>query len=116
MLLQFLSNSYLLCHLQPFGEGLVTVTLPQLRRGENSLSLWNIMDINSPMASPVNTFVGHSDVVLEFQWRSQRLDGEPVYFQFHFLSDFWVSVPGVKRGWMIHTLDIWAQLFKAWLS
>jgi len=57
----------------PFGEGLVTVTVPQLRRGENSLSLWNILDINSPMVSPVNTFVGHSDVVLEFQWRSQRL-------------------------------------------
>ena len=32
--------------------------------------------MNSPIASPVNTFVGHSDVVLEFQWRSQRLDGE----------------------------------------
>ncbi|KAK2554683.1 GATOR complex protein WDR59 [Acropora cervicornis] len=46
----------------PFGEGLVTVTLPQLRRGENSLSLWNIPDVNSPVAAPVNTFVGHSDV------------------------------------------------------
>ena len=63
--------------LQPFGEGLVTVTVPQLRRGENSLSLWNILNMNSPITSPVNTFVGHSDVVLEFQWRSQRLDGEP---------------------------------------
>lgn len=52
------------------------MTVPQLRRGENSLSLWNILNMNSPIASPVNTFVGHSDVVLEFQWRSQRLDGE----------------------------------------
>ncbi|CAH3138838.1 unnamed protein product [Porites lobata] len=60
----------------PFGEGLVTVTVPQLRRGENSLSLWNILNMNSPIASPVNTFVGHSDVVLEFQWRSQRLDDD----------------------------------------
>ncbi|KAL9975896.1 hypothetical protein ACROYT_G013114 [Oculina patagonica] len=58
----------------PFGEGLVTVTVPQLRRGENSLSLWNILDISSPMPAPVNTFVGHSDVILEFQWRSQVLD------------------------------------------
>ena len=54
----------------------MTVTLPQLHRGENSLSLWNIPDVNSPMASPVNTFVGHSDVVLEFHWRSQTGDGE----------------------------------------
>lgn len=63
---------------QPFGEGLVTVTVPQLRRGEHSLSLWNIPNINSPMPNPVNTFVGHSDMVLEFQWRSQVQDGKPV--------------------------------------
>ena len=63
---------------QPFGEGLVTMTVPQLRRGENSLSLWNILDINSPKPSAVNTFVGHSDVVLEFQWRSQVFDGKLV--------------------------------------
>ena len=63
---------------QPFGEGLVTVTVP--RRGEHSLLLWNIPPINSPMPTPtpVNTFVGHSDVVLEFQWRSQVLDGKHV--------------------------------------
>lgn len=70
------TNTNLSFLLQPFGEGLVTVTVPQLHRRENSLSLWNILDINSPVVSPVNTFVGHSDVVLEFQWRSQRLDGE----------------------------------------
>ena len=69
---------------KPFGEGLVTVTVPQLRRGENSLSLWNIFDMNSPIASPVNTFVGHSDVVLEFQWRSQRIAGECDLYGFHF--------------------------------
>nr|CAD7194662.1 unnamed protein product [Timema douglasi] len=49
----------------PFGEGLVTVVVPQLRRGENSLLLWNI----SNQTSPVHTFVGHTDVVLEFEWR-----------------------------------------------
>ena len=32
------------------------------------------------MPAPVNTFVGHSDVVLEFQWRSQALDGKRVYY------------------------------------
>ncbi|XP_045623217.1 GATOR2 complex protein WDR59 isoform X2 [Procambarus clarkii] len=49
----------------PFGEGVVTVVVPQLRRGENSLLLWSVTE----MSSPVHTFVGHSDVVLEFEWR-----------------------------------------------
>lgn len=52
----------------PFGNGLVTVVVPQLRRGENSLFLWN----TTSRATPVHTFVGHRDVVLEFEWRKQR--------------------------------------------
>lgn len=44
--------------------------VPQLRR-ENSLLLWNVFDLNTP----VHTFVGHDDVVLEFQWRKQK-EGE----------------------------------------
>ncbi|XP_067386241.1 GATOR2 complex protein WDR59 isoform X2 [Emydura macquarii macquarii] len=51
----------------PFSNGLVTVMVPQLRR-ENSLLLWNVSDLNTP----VHTFVGHDDVVLEFQWRRQK--------------------------------------------
>ncbi|KAJ9579708.1 hypothetical protein L9F63_004634, partial [Diploptera punctata] len=54
----------------PFGEGLITVVVPQLRRGENSLHLWNIAN----QTSPVHTFVGHTDVVLEFQWRKHKED------------------------------------------
>ena len=72
----FSVNSSFSISFQPFGEGLVTLTLPQMRRTtENSLSLWNI---SSPVSSQVNTFVGHSDVVLEFQWRSQMMEGEIV--------------------------------------
>lgn len=56
--------------LKPFSNGLVTVMVPQLRR-ENSLLLWNVFDLNTP----VHTFVGHDDVVLEFQWRKQK-EGE----------------------------------------
>ena len=52
-------------NLQPFGKGLVTVVVPQLRRGENSLFLWHLDDTRQA----VHTFVGHTDVVLEFQWR-----------------------------------------------
>ncbi|KAM8946014.1 GATOR2 complex protein WDR59 [Pelodytes ibericus] len=51
----------------PFSHGLVTVMVPQLRR-ENSLLLWNALDLHSP----VHIFVGHDDVVLEFQWRKQK--------------------------------------------
>ncbi|XP_008215215.1 GATOR complex protein WDR59 isoform X1 [Nasonia vitripennis] len=52
----------------PFGEGLVTIVVPQLRRGENSLLLWN----TSNLSAPIYTFDGHTDVVLEFQWRQPR--------------------------------------------
>uniref|UniRef100_A0A8C1WIP5 WD repeat domain 59 n=1 Tax=Cyprinus carpio TaxID=7962 RepID=A0A8C1WIP5_CYPCA len=52
---------------QPFSNGLVTVMVPQLRR-ENSLLLWSTLELNSP----VHAFVGHDDVVLEFQWRPQK--------------------------------------------
>ncbi|CAB0044631.1 unnamed protein product [Trichogramma brassicae] len=52
----------------PFGEGLVTIVVPQLRRGENSLLLWN----TSNLSTPIYTFVGHTDVVLEFQWRHPK--------------------------------------------
>lgn len=48
---------------------MVTVVVPQLRRGgENSLLLWNIAN----RATPMHTFVGHRDVVVEFQWRPAR--------------------------------------------
>ncbi|KAK9693895.1 WD domain, G-beta repeat [Popillia japonica] len=52
----------------PFGNGLVTVVVPQLRRGENSLLLWN----TDNRGTPVHTFIGHRDVVLEFEWRQPK--------------------------------------------
>ncbi|XP_066251139.1 GATOR2 complex protein WDR59 isoform X1 [Euwallacea similis] len=55
----------------PFGNGMVTVVVPQLRRGgDNCLHLWNIAN----RATPMHTFVGHRDVVLEFQWRPSKHD------------------------------------------
>lgn len=59
---------------QPFSNGLVTVMVPQLRR-ENSLLLWSTLDLNSP----VHAFVGHDDVVLEFQWRPQKEGDHTLY-------------------------------------
>ncbi|XP_065163730.1 GATOR2 complex protein WDR59 [Atheta coriaria] len=58
----------------PFGTGLVTVVVPQLRRGENSLLMWNTTN----RTAPVHTFMGHRDVVLEFEWRKKR-DGDSDY-------------------------------------
>lgn len=52
----------------PFGNGLVTAVVPQLRRGENSLLLWDTTNRTTPMHS----FVGHRDVVLDFEWRKQK--------------------------------------------
>ena len=60
------------------------MVVPQLRRGENSLFLWHLGDIKQP----VHTFVGHTDVVLEFQWR-RLLDGGTVSFS-------WYLLPRVK--------------------
>ncbi|XP_059167957.1 GATOR complex protein WDR59-like isoform X9 [Physella acuta] len=52
----------------PFGEGIVSVVVPQLRRGDNNLYLWHIRN----QSAPVHTFVGHKDVILEFQWKKQQ--------------------------------------------
>lgn len=46
------------------------VVVPPMRRGENSLLLWNL----SNPSAPVHTFVGHTDTVLEFDWR-KHTDG-----------------------------------------
>ncbi|XP_055933393.1 GATOR complex protein WDR59-like isoform X2 [Argiope bruennichi] len=54
----------------PFGYGLVTVVVPPLRRGDNNLLLWNMKN----WATPVHTFFGHSDVVVEFGWRKPSED------------------------------------------
>lgn len=50
----------------------MTIVVPQLRRGENSLLLWSA----SNLSAPIYTLVGHTDVVLEFQWRHPRLGNQ----------------------------------------
>lgn len=59
----------------PFADGLVTIIVPHLGlgRGENSLLLWN----NSKQNAPICSFVGHSDVVLDFAWRPNRNSNNP---------------------------------------
>eukprot|EP00794_Sanderia_malayensis_P018843 gene18843-20739_t len=59
----------------PFGDGLLTVVVPTLRRDENNLLLWNCFDLTLP----VHTFTGHQDVILEFQWRIRSFKGQVEY-------------------------------------
>lgn len=55
----------------PFGNGMLMVIVPPLRRGDNSLLLWNLAN-KGPKNTPIHTFVGHTDVVLEFEWRKRQ--------------------------------------------
>lgn len=52
----------------PFANGLVTIIVPHLDRGENSLRLWN----NSNQAAPICEFEGHKDAILDFAWRPKH--------------------------------------------
>lgn len=54
---------------QPYGNGLLTALVPQLRRsGENnSLWLWSLQCLEQP----IHSFVGHCDVVLDFGWHNK---------------------------------------------
>lgn len=69
----FLSNK------QPIGNGLVSIVVPHLGRGENSLLLWS----NSKQNDPVCSFVGHTDVILDFAWRPNRMN------QMEIVSNIW---------------------------
>lgn len=52
----------------PFADGLVTVIVPNMRRGENSILLWK----NGCQTTPICSFVGHTDVILDFAFRPNR--------------------------------------------
>lgn len=52
----------------PFANGLVTIIVPHLEHGQNSLLLWS----NSKQNAPICEFEGHKDVVLDFAWRPKR--------------------------------------------
>ena len=52
----------------PFGTGLLTLVVSTVLKGENNLNLWSRTDLRSP----INTFYGHTDLVLNFGWRCPR--------------------------------------------
>ncbi|XKL68648.1 hypothetical protein PGB90_006417 [Kerria lacca] len=55
----------------PFGRGMLVIIIPTPRKIENTLLLWNL----SNNSVPLHTFVGHSEIVLDFQWRHFPQDG-----------------------------------------
>lgn len=58
----------------------------QLRRGENGLLLWSLSD----MSNAVHSFLGHNDVVLEFDWKRCRPGMKLLFFKVT-LSQFLVK-------------------------
>uniref|UniRef100_A0A0K2T6J0 RWD domain-containing protein n=1 Tax=Lepeophtheirus salmonis TaxID=72036 RepID=A0A0K2T6J0_LEPSM len=49
----------------PFGEGLVTIIIPHMHQNDNSLFLWSM----NSLESPIHSFFGHRDVIYDFDWR-----------------------------------------------
>ena len=58
----------------PFGDGLVTVLVPHFGAHDHSLFLWN----TNNLSTPVHTFIGHKDVILDFDWRKCGSDYQMV--------------------------------------
>ncbi|EPY50172.1 ubiquitin-protein ligase E3 [Schizosaccharomyces cryophilus OY26] len=54
----------------PFGEGVML--MPQ--RGDNSVHLYDVRNLNERGPRPVHTFSGHTDLVKEFLWRCRGED------------------------------------------
>ena len=96
-------NCCTFCLEQPFGAGLVTVVVPQLKRGENSLYLWKITAQSE--LQPIHTFVGHKDVVLEFQWKKQPEGKHWVGTLVLCLSVFFTMETSVLCQSVFHTVE-----------
>lgn len=58
-----------------FHDGLITIVVPHLGSSdssENSLLLWNNSKNSQSQSTPVCSFVGHTDVILDFAYRNRR--------------------------------------------
>ena len=54
--------------LQPAGHAVAMVLVPAMHSGDSRVFLWG----RSNVASPLHIFTGHSEAVLEVQWRCYR--------------------------------------------
>ena len=58
--------------LQPVGHAVAMVLVPAMHSGDSRVFLWG----RSNVASPLHIFTGHSEAVLEVQWRRYK-GGKP---------------------------------------
>lgn len=81
----------------PFGDGILIVLVPPEQRVDNNLLLWNLSAPNTP----VHTFVGHSDTILEFQWLKNNEDMNSEHEIITWSKDqtmrFWHIVPYLQE-------------------
>lgn len=81
----------------PFGDGILIVLVPPEQRVDNNLLLWNLSATNTP----VHTFVGHSDKILEFQWLKNNEEINSEYELISWSKDqtmrFWHVVPYLQE-------------------
>lgn len=54
--------------LQPVGHAVAMVLVPAMHSGDARVFLWG----RSNVASPLHIFTGHSETVLEVQWRKHK--------------------------------------------
>lgn len=65
-----------------FNDGLVTIIVPHLRSSdanENSLLLWNNSKSSQSQSTPVCSFVGHTDVILDFAYRNKQSEDLEIF-------------------------------------
>lgn len=81
----------------PFGDGILIVLVPHQQKVDHNLLLWNLNAIKTP----VHTFVGHSDTILEFQWFKNHEDENSEYKFITWSKDqtmrFWHVVPYLQE-------------------
>jgi len=92
------------CH-TPFGDGMVTVLVPHFGAHEHSLFLWNVKNLTTP----VHTFVGHRDVILDFEWRKcggGALDYQMVTWSKDQSLRMWALDPETQYRCGVHESDL----------
>lgn len=47
---------------------MLAVIIPVTKKTDNTMLLWNLTNSSVPL----HTFVGHTEVVLDFQWRRRQ--------------------------------------------
>ena len=63
--LLFFPTPFIYLFVQPFGHGVAMVLVPTVHSGDSRVFIWNRTNV----ATPVCTLTGHSEAVVDVQWR-----------------------------------------------